>query len=78
MSCYNLGNIHLRQGHLKEAKEYYERTLAITQQTLGLQHPDVADSYDRLATVLRNQGDLEKAKEYHERALAIMQQTLGS
>ena len=47
------------------------------QQTLGPEHPDVATSYDNLATVLGDQGDLNKAKEYHERALAIKQQTLG-
>ena len=47
------------------------------QQTLGPQHPDVASSYNNLATVLRGQGDLKQAKEYHERALAIMQENLG-
>ena len=47
------------------------------QQTLGPQHPDVASSYNNLATVLSDQGDLKQAKEYHERALAIRQQTLG-
>ena len=57
--------------------EYHKRSLAIMQQTLGLQHPDVASSYSNLATVLHSQGDLKQAKEYHERALAIRQQTLG-
>ena len=47
------------------------------QQTLRPQHPDVASSYNNLATVLSDQGDLKQAKEYHERALAIRQQTLG-
>ena len=60
-----------------EAKEYLERALAIWQQTLGPQHPDVATSYNNLATVLRNEGDLKQAKEYHERALAIRLQILG-
>ena len=32
------------QGDLKQAKEYHERALAIRQQTLGPQHPDVASS----------------------------------
>ena len=66
---------HLLSG--KQAKEYQERALAIRQQTLGPQHPDVASSYNNIATVLLGQGDLKQAKEYHERALAIRQQTLG-
>ena len=49
--------------------------LSIRQQTFGPQHPDVASSYNNLATVLRGQGELKKAKEYHKRAFAIGQQT---
>ena len=64
------GCIHI---DLKRAKS----ALAIRQQTLGPQHPDVAESYDESAFVLRNQGDLKQAKEYHEGALAIRQETLG-
>ena len=60
-----------------KSKESHELALAIWQQTLGPQHPDVATSYNNLATVLSDQGDLKQAKEYHERALAIWQQTLG-
>ena len=41
------------------------------------EHPDVATSYNNLATVLRGQGDLKKARKCLERALAIRQQTLG-
>ena len=72
----NLANVLCNQG-VKQAKEHHERALAIRQQTLGPQHPDVASSYNNLATVLYKQGDLKQAKEYHERALAIRQQTLG-
>ena len=37
-----------------------------------LQHPDVATSYNNLATVLRDHDDLEKAQEYEELAHAII------
>ena len=40
------------QGDLKQAQEYHERVLAIGEQTLGPQHPDVASSYNNLVTVL--------------------------
>ena len=53
------------------------RSLSIRQQTLGPQHPDVATSYNNLASVLCDQGDLKEGNEYHESGLAIRQQTLG-
>ena len=65
------------QRDLKQAKEYHERALAIWQQTLGPQHPDVATLYENLAIVLGDQGDLKQAKEYHERVLAILRHTLA-
>ena len=74
---YNLATVLRDQGDLKQAKEYHEHALAIRQQTLGPQNPDVPISYNNLGNVLGDQGDLKQAKEYHERALAIRQQTLG-
>ena len=41
-SYNNLANGLRAQGNLKQAKEYHERGLAIRQQTLRSQHPDVA------------------------------------
>ena len=70
-SYNNLATVLKYQGELKQAKEYYERALAIRQQTLGPKHPDVADSCNNLAIVLGHQGDLEQAKEYHERLLLL-------
>ena len=64
-SYYNLAIVLDHQGDLKEAKQYYERALAIREQTFGSQHPDLASSYNNLANVLRDQGDLKEAKEYH-------------
>ena len=56
---------------LKQEKEYLERALAFRQETFGPQHPDVASSYNNLATVLGDEGDLKKAKKYHECAPSI-------
>ena len=72
-----LGVVHHKLGEFHHAQQYYERNLKIQIQKLGVQHVDVASSYNNLATVLRDQGDLEKAKEYHERTLAIQIQKLG-
>ena len=74
-NCF--GEICYAHFDLKAAKRYYERALAISLQTLGPLHPNVATSYNDLAIVLRDEADLTQAKEYHERALAIRLQTLG-
>ncbi|XP_068687776.1 uncharacterized protein [Montipora foliosa] len=73
-----LGNVHYSMGEFQEAKEYYERALAIRIEKLGSQHIDVTSSYNNIATVLHNQGDLQQAKEYLERALAIRIEKLES
>ncbi|XP_067053846.1 uncharacterized protein [Acropora muricata] len=72
-----MGKVNLRMGAFEEGKRHFERSLALRLEFLGSQHPDVATSYNDLATVLRKQGDLKQAKEYHERALAVRQQALG-
>ena len=72
-----MGHVLLQMGLFEEGKGHFERSLARRLEMFGPQHPDVATSYDNLATVLGDQGELKQAKEYHERALAIRQQTLG-
>ena len=76
--CYsNLAAVHKRLGDLQQAKEYYERALAIHLEKLGPDNLDVGTCYNNLGSVHDALGDLEKAKEYHERALAIRLEKLG-
>ena len=72
-----MGRVLFQMGTFEEGIRHFKRSLALKLQLLGSEHPDVAGTYNNLATVLSDQGDLKQAKEYHERALAIMQQTLG-
>ena len=51
-SYNNLANVLRDQGDLKQAKEYFEGTLAIMLQTLEPQQPDVAASYNNVALIL--------------------------
>jgi len=64
-------------GHMKQAKEYHERALAIRLQKLGPYHTLVAASHNNLAAVISDPGDLKQAKEYHERALIILPKTFA-
>ena len=72
-----MGQVLVQMGTFEEGKRHFERSLALSLELLGSEHPKVASSYNSLANLLRKQGDLKQAKEYHERALAIRQQTLG-
>jgi len=73
----NIANIDQSVGSLDEAKGRYERALAIMEQALGPQHPDVVGYVSNLATVHAITGDYDAAKVLFERALAIVEQALG-
>jgi tetratricopeptide (TPR) repeat protein len=66
-------------GHaaLPEAKELFERSLAIREKLLGPDHPDTAQSLTNLAFLLNDQGDDAAARPLHERSLAIREKVLG-
>lgn len=62
---------------LASARPYYERALAIRENTLGPNHPDTARSLNNLGFLLQGMGDLAGAQPYYERSLAINEQALG-
>jgi len=64
-------------GSYQEARRYVEASLAIREQALGPDHPDVAVSLNNLAVLLRAQGDDTGARPLFERALAIRERALG-
>jgi tetratricopeptide (TPR) repeat protein len=54
-----------------------EEARGIRERTLGEGHPDLADSYDRLANCALSSNDPERAGELHARALALRRSVLG-
>jgi tetratricopeptide (TPR) repeat protein len=65
-------------GHLRAARPWYERALAIRERVLGAEHPDTALSLNYLAMLLHVQGELAAARPLFERALAIRERVLGA
>jgi pentatricopeptide repeat protein len=57
--------------------EYYEKALAIRLEALGANHPDVATTYNNMASVYGNEGDYAKALELYVKALAIWLEAPG-
>ena len=55
----------------------YRRALAIQENALGENHPDVAKSLNNLAMLLEDQGKLAEAEAMSRRALAIAKTALG-
>jgi len=61
-----------------QARQLFERALAIREKVLGTDHPATAQSLNNLALLRRAQGDLPAARELFERALAIREKLPGS
>ena len=76
-SLNNLADLYHTQGRYAEAEPLYQRALAIREQALGPDHPDVALSLNNLAALYRAQGRYAEAEPLYQRALAIGEKTLG-
>jgi tetratricopeptide (TPR) repeat protein len=73
---HQLGWVKDEQGEYQEAIRFYEKALAIQQQSLPPNHPYLAASYNNIGAVHQNMGDYPKALSSYEKALAIRQQSL--
>ncbi|MBI3456088.1 MAG: CHAT domain-containing protein [Candidatus Rokubacteria bacterium] len=69
---------HLRDWKHAEGLPKAREALAIRDQELGPRHPDVAESLQTLADLLRDSGDYAAARPLLERALRIREQAFGA
>jgi tetratricopeptide (TPR) repeat protein len=72
-----LATLHLAAGAYPEARALYERALALYEQTLGPDHPDVAVTLSNLSNGYLLAGAYPEARALSERTLAIYEQALG-
>jgi tetratricopeptide (TPR) repeat protein len=73
---HQLGTVKDDQGEYQEAITFYEKAVAILQQSLPPNPPDLAKSYNNIGMAYGSMGDYPKALSYYEKALAIQQQSL--
>jgi len=66
-----LAQLYSTLGNYAEAEPLFERSLAIREKALGPEHPDVAQSLENYAILLRETGRPKKAAEMEARAKAI-------
>ena len=71
------GEITHDLGRYAEARTFYEKALAIRENALDPEHPDVAGSLNNLAALYHAQGQYEKAEPLYQRALGIWEKSLG-
>ncbi|MEX1366338.1 MAG: serine/threonine-protein kinase [Nannocystaceae bacterium] len=74
---HDLGAVAHSQGEYEEARDLYERALAIREASLGPDHPEVAAALNDLGSVAHSQGEYAEARALYERALVIFEQALG-
>ncbi len=67
----NLALLYHTQGRYAEAEPLYKRSLAIREKALGLDHPDVALSFENYAALLRQTARADEAERMEARAKAI-------
>jgi tetratricopeptide (TPR) repeat protein len=70
-SLSGLALLYKAQGNYAEAEPLFQRSLAIREQALGPEHPDVATSLENYAALLRETGRADEAAEMEARAKAI-------
>ena len=74
---YNLATVYYSQGNYDDALYFYNKTLFIRENVLGLDHPDTASTYNKIAIVYRAQGNYDDALAFYKTALAIREKVLG-
>jgi tetratricopeptide (TPR) repeat protein len=72
-----IGILNYHLGDYPKALEYYQKSLAIREKVLGLEHPNIAQSYNNIGELYRSMGDYPKALEYHQKSLAVFEKVLG-
>jgi tetratricopeptide (TPR) repeat protein len=73
-----LGMEQYRKAQYAQALESFQRSLAILEQALGANHPNVATALNNLALLYEAQGQYSKAEPLYQRSLAISEKALGA
>ena len=76
-SLNNLAELYRVQGQYAEAEPLYKRVLAIKENALGPEHPNVATSLEKYVVLLRKTGRTAEADKLAARAKAIRMKRAG-
>lgn len=77
LTLNNLAAIYHTEGKYQMAEVNYKKSLAMKEQLLGEDHPEVAVNLHNLATMECARGRYKEAEPFYKRALEIREKTLG-
>ena len=72
-----LGMVEQDAGRLDEAVAYQRAAIVAFTDVLGADHPDTAQTFDKLGYALRLQGRVPEAIEAHQRGVRLLERVLG-
>ncbi|MCH9648259.1 MAG: serine/threonine-protein kinase [Deltaproteobacteria bacterium] len=72
-----IGHLYTQLGRYPPAQDQLAQALALQEEILGTDHPDVAETLQRQAALLHDQSQLKNAEQQARRSLAIRQEQLG-
>jgi tetratricopeptide (TPR) repeat protein len=76
--CEGLGRFYKTQSQFTIAADWYNKSLYISEQQLGSEHPHTASCLHNLADVYRIMGRYTESETLHMRAIIIWEQHLGT
>ena len=72
-----IGLVALKQGHVADAQQHFERELAIARRDLPADHPAIADAMSYEMSALTGLGKFAEAEQLGQRAVALREETYG-
>jgi tetratricopeptide (TPR) repeat protein len=76
--CTALARLHKSLSQFRDAEIWYLRSLAISEEQLGANHPSTATSLNNLAGLYESTGRYSEAEPLYIRSLAIKEEQLGA
>ncbi|CAF1182466.1 unnamed protein product [Adineta steineri] len=74
---YELGLVADDKGDYETSLEWHQKSLEIKNQTLKINDPSIAFSYNSIANTYQKKGDYKRALEYYNKAYHIWKKTFG-
>ena len=78
VSLNQLAELYRNQGKYAEAEPLYQRALAVSEKTLGPEHPQVAMVLNNLAVIYEAQRRYAEVESFYRRALLVLKKAVGA